>query len=175
MDLYAKANLVLEETRHLADEFMVIGDGFAREDPLAAEEQYRKAAEVADDYDQPHLRLARLYLANGRWQPAFDEFSAAFIRGAEGARFEHDYGLAALGAGRYDRAIALLQKALELEPSMVEAKIKMALAKAYKGEMREALELIDQAIEEAPGHPDAGKVKDLILRMQSARTDAAQQ
>jgi len=163
----------LNEARRLADLLIKAGDAAAGEgDPQTAERHYRSAAEALEDYAEPHLRLARLFNDYGRWKPAYDEFTAAFIRGAAGARFEHDYGLAAIGLGRYREAAERLSRAVKLEPSLTEAKVKLAYARAHLGEFDAALALVEEVMADEPDNENARRVKRMILEMRAANADA---
>lgn len=169
-----RASQMMREARELADMLIVAGDAAAADgDALQAERHYRHAADSAEDYPRPRLKLARLYSEYARWTPAYEEFTAAFLCGAQGAQFEHDYGLAAIGTGRYEAAVKRLERALELNPAMVQAEVKLAYARAHLGETDKALAAVERVLERDPENENARRVKEIIMDMDSGGSDGS--
>ena len=169
-----RASQMMRDARELADMLITAGDAAAADgDVLQAERHYRHAADSAEDYAVPRLKLGRLYSEYARWGPAYEEFTAASMRGVRGAQFEHDYGLAAIGTERYEAAVKRLERALELAPDMVEAEVKLAYARAYLGETDKALETIDRVLEQDPENENARRVKAIITDMVSGGSDSS--
>ncbi len=163
-----RADESLREARRIADMLVAAGDdAVAEADVQLAERHYRRAAEAAEEYAVPRLRLARLYSRYGQWDAAWEEFAAARIRGAAGAAFEHDYGLAAIGTGRYHEATERFERALELAPEMSDALVKLAFARAHTGEVAKALDIIEEVLAAEPANEDARLVKEIILEIAS--------
>jgi tetratricopeptide (TPR) repeat protein len=161
--VYNRATDLIEKTRELSRGLVAKGDAAAEGgDPQAAERFYKRAGEVADEYYLPRVQLARLYLKYAEYEAAHEEFSAAFVRGAQGADLEHDFGTASLGSQRSDQAVLHLEAALELDPSLVEAKIKLALAHAFLGHRERAVEAIDEVLAAHPNNREALKVREMI-------------
>ncbi|MHC4711730.1 MAG: tetratricopeptide repeat protein [Planctomycetota bacterium] len=162
------------EMRRLADSLMAMGDA-ATGDPQQAERLYLRAIEVAREYPKPRVALARLYLRFDQCRGAYDQFEAASLLGATGADFYSDWGLAAVGEGSYEQAERLFGKALVLDPSLEDVKVKLAFALAHQGKRGEALVILDAVLAGDPENADAQRVRDLLsgssVPSQGAETD----
>jgi len=157
---------MLMESRRLAAQLVDAGDLAAKEgDPQEAERHYRHAAEVSDEYDLPRIRLGELYMNYAQWEAAYEAFTEAFVRGAEGAGFERNYGLAAIGCGNFPRAENRLERSLELDPESIDAKVKLAYAKGYLGKKSEALALLADVLKAEPSNSDAQRVREMVLKI----------
>ena len=174
---YAMVDGAIKESKALADEFIRTGDALAEAAPDKAINLYTKAADAALEYDEPVIRRANLYRRLGEHQSAFDDFALAAALGAHGAQFDYEYGVAALHLARYDAAAERLSMALAEEPSMEDASVKLAIAKAYLGEPAQALLILRDVLEKDPGNEEAKKnfdaIKSLVEQSPKGAGDAA--
>ncbi len=91
-------------------------------DLAAAESAYRKAIDVEGDAARAHARLASFYLLNDRPGEAIAEYQAAILRDPENARLFVAIAVAYLHERSNAKAHAMLQRALELEPDLANAR-----------------------------------------------------
>ncbi len=167
IDAHSRALSTGLEMRRLADSLMQMGEA-AGEDAQQAERLYLRAIEVSREYPKPRVALARLYLRFGQWRGAYEQLEAASLLGANGAEFYGDWGLAALGEGSYEEAERLLRKAIAIDPSFEDAKVKLAFALAHRGERNEALAILDEVLAANPHNPDARKVRSMVSGMNAS-------
>ena len=87
-----------------------------------AESAYRKAIEAEGDSARAHARLASFYLLRDRPREAIGEYQAAILRDPENARLFVALAVAYLHERSYAKAHAMLQRALELDPNLANAR-----------------------------------------------------
>jgi tetratricopeptide (TPR) repeat protein len=124
-------------------------------------QNYRQAININPD-PRYYNRLAIALRRDNRDQESVEAFNNAIY-------LDPDYTIAYVGLGsahvsleRYDDAIAAYSKALELEPGMNQAKIGLATAytaranrQLNQGQIRQAIETLDNAVEAHESHAQA--------------------
>ncbi len=91
-------------------------------DFATAESAYQKAIQAEGDSARAHARLGSFYLLRDRPHEAIGEYQAAILRDPENARLFVAIAVAYLHERAYDKAHAMLQRALELEPDLANAR-----------------------------------------------------
>ncbi len=102
-------------------------------------------------------------------------YSDALVNNPTCAMLHNNLGLALIGHGRFDEAIAQLQDALRLNSNYPEAHNNLAVALAKAGQPQQALEHLRQAIELKPDYPEAHFNMGLILAGQNQLRKAIRQ
>jgi len=150
-----KTDKAIADSRAVADDLLRMGDEAAKSDAEKAVRCYTHAAEAAIEYAAPHVSLARLYARYNRWDSALEQYSIAARLGASDAAFQYDFGVAALKNGDYTGGAECLSRALQTDPSMEKAKVKLAIARAYLGEPATALLLLKEVLDKDPSNSEA--------------------
>ncbi|MBQ6102205.1 MAG: tetratricopeptide repeat protein [Kiritimatiellae bacterium] len=114
--------------RKMADLFLS-GGNFA-----ASEEAYRKILEEDPADRNAILALFRIALFRGRFDEARSLLESARIAGVPGARILFETATADLLAGSVDRARAIAQRLLELDPAGTDARLLLAQIHASEAE-----------------------------------------
>ena len=129
----------------------------------AAEQLYRRAAEIDPNYARPLANMAFIYAL----QVAFGWSSEPeiLVREAQAlanAALQLDpkvhqaflaKGLLARSQRQYQRAIADFEKAIEIAPNSADAYAMIALTQVFSGDPEGGLASIEKAIERNPDHP----------------------
>ncbi len=91
-------------------------------DYAAAESAYRQAIPLERDSARAHARLASFYLLRDRPREAVAEYQEAILRDPEDARLFVAIAVAYLHQRSYSMAQAMVQRALELDPGLANAR-----------------------------------------------------
>lgn len=123
------------------------------EDFRSAEENFRRALELEEDYLDPRAQLAFLYLL--KWEtdggPDWLERSAREFRGVRDREPDHpmadaELGYIALVSGRLDEAKELVERAARTHPTATIPQNVLALAYMYLGFYESAVHLTENVI-----------------------------
>ena len=87
-----------------------------------AETAYRDAAKIDEESSGPYRRLAALYMAQNQTRDAIDAYQDAIIRDSEDATLFIGIALAYLHEQSFTKANLMTQRALQLDPELVQAK-----------------------------------------------------
>jgi tetratricopeptide (TPR) repeat protein len=83
-------------------------------------------------------------------------------------------GVIKMGRRQYDDAQSALEKAVELKPDYTEANWALAQIALWKGDLKEALKIIDPLAEKTPPkHPESLNIRGDVYRAQTRLEDAA--
>jgi TolB-like protein/Tfp pilus assembly protein PilF len=120
-------------------------------DWAGAEQQYRRAIELNPNY-APARHMFGVFLAiPRRFEEAYAQLSLAERLDPHSRAIKRAHGALYYWHGNFDRAIALWQMTLELEPDFPHANYMLALAYTQKGMYREAIEA-NQKFSQSTGH-----------------------
>lgn len=143
-----------------------------------AEAELRKAMELKHPQDAVFPQLAKALLAQGQSRKLTDEFSHTAL-GDPSAQANLQLSLASAYAdqGQTDQAHAsvnaALQAAPEYPPALLERARQMIANQGIKGDMEEALALVNEVLGRTPNDPDAWKLKgDIYWLVQGKPNDA---
>lgn len=169
---YAKAELhLLEVMRHhdgFADVHNMLGFiRFQRGEPELARRSFEKALELNPRYTEAALNLSVCYNELGRYQDAKEVYSRAstgvsrepssmekldgFIRGKI-ANLHADVAVAYTAAGMVRMAIREYRQALELAPTFVDIRLKLANSLRDAGDLDEALDELTALKDQRPDY-----------------------
>lgn len=95
------------------------------------------------DSPRPNMLLGRLQLRSGALEDAVKTLSRSVKECPDDARLESDLGAALLGTKDFDKAIHALERALQLKPDLVPAKLKLAEAHFGAGNTEQAANLLN--------------------------------
>jgi tetratricopeptide (TPR) repeat protein len=122
-------------------------------DPIAAEQAYRKALQLAPFYMPAMLNLADLYRANGMDPQAEPLLREALRAAPDFAAPYHALGLLLVRRQKLDEAVPLLGKAAELEPLDLRYAYVHAVALWENGERQQAVASLERNLRNHPGNP----------------------
>jgi TolB-like protein len=100
----------------------------------AAAESFKKALALRPGYVPAWLALGRVYQATGRLPEALDAMTRAHRLDPLGQTTTLDYGLALVLNGKYEEALRLVDRYLEIKPDVKQAAFVRALALFGKGD-----------------------------------------
>lgn len=138
-------------------------------DPLSAEKEYRKAAELGAGPDKTVHGLATALMAQNQFQNVLDETAATSAGKAELLALR---GQANLGLGKVDLAQQSYEQAVQANPKSSAALIGMARIALTQQDIEGAMRLADQAATESPNDPDVWMFKGGLLRAQGKSDEA---
>ncbi len=158
----------LAEARYLLGKSLLDGG-----DPVGAEVELRKAANL--HYDQNNLApvLARALLAEGQAKKVIDEMVQLHLNSAEAqSSLQTSLGTAYAVQGDLNKARALIDQALKTSPDNDEALLAEARLKLFDKDVDGSLALLDKAVAKHPGNYEAWQMKGDILNAKG-QVDAA--
>jgi tetratricopeptide (TPR) repeat protein len=136
-----------------------LGNAFAHTGQLEeAAEMFERSVQLQPDNAQIHAAYGRALYNVGKIEDAVGHLRLAVDAGSEDGEVYRLLGLALIGRDDLDGARALLERALELNPSDVAAYIDLTALLHESGEPRKAVEVASQATEIA----DKEKTSDTV-------------
>lgn len=123
-----------------AEDWHAYADQVEATDPLAAEDAYRRALELDEQYAEAHIDLGRLLHAGGAVHEALDHYEAAHQIDPDDATTLFNLGVAYDDLGRDEDAVAAYLGALELAPRFADARYNLASVYERMGEVGLALQ-----------------------------------
>ena len=113
----------------------------------------RKAMELDDTLAEAHSALAAAYDYDWEWAAGAAEYERALALEPNSARAHVLYGLHWGALGNFDKAGALFQKAVELEPLNLNALHNVAQADFWKRDYEKSIEESEKMLEIDPNYP----------------------
>lgn len=155
-----------------ADAWNELGDTYRVLSKLElAEEALLRALELAPESAQPHLNRGMLGLAQGDTLKAESHLSTAAKLDPRLAPPHFLLGVIAYQKGDSDAAVAKFQQAMELDTAAVpEASVYLASIHAQRGQLAEAIALLDGFLTDHPDHAQTAQAKKLLEQIQSAQS-----
>jgi tetratricopeptide (TPR) repeat protein len=129
----------------------------------------RRAIDLAPSLVEARLRLARLLLAEHRFDDALGEADAALSRQPGNPEVLYTRGVALLSLGRLHGAREAARALDRLEPGGVRALALEAASWGAEGEWDKAVELYRECLRRRPGHPQVEESLATALRNLQAR------
>jgi protein O-GlcNAc transferase len=119
---------------------------------VEAEAIFRELLQVAPQHQQALLGLCELLVTSGRAQQAAALLDAAAATApvSRNADYLCSLGIAYLKVQRRREAVALLRRALAIEPALVEASFRLGVALQELGEVGEGLRWLERAVSLSP-------------------------
>lgn len=139
-------------------------------DPLSAEKEIRRAAELGMAKGKTAPQLARALMAQGQFQKALDELAAAGP--LQDANIEVIRGDAYSALNKQADAKTAYEQALKLTPDQPLALVGLAKIAYFNKDADGANRLVDQAIAKNPQNTEALVAKAELLRAQDKNDDA---
>ncbi|MCI0622614.1 MAG: tetratricopeptide repeat protein [Acidobacteria bacterium] len=140
----------LEVTDRTPELLALLGD-VSRQlgDASLSVEQNKKALEMSPSLAMAHHNLGRAYLDLKQKKEAIHHLDIAVVSKNASSDMYLTAGLAHLEQGNLDIGVSLLGKAVELNPTLPEAHLKLARAYRLKGSIDSALEQLKVALSQA--------------------------
>jgi DNA-binding winged helix-turn-helix (wHTH) protein/TolB-like protein len=124
-------------------------------DWAGAEQEFRRAIQINPDYVNAHHWYSHELVALGRLRESHEESETALALDPTDVLINEHMAWHHLMAREYDRAIPQANKAIELDPSFVQAHRVLALALLYTGRTKEACTEFEKGVELSHGDPVA--------------------
>jgi TolB-like protein/Tfp pilus assembly protein PilF/DNA-binding winged helix-turn-helix (wHTH) protein len=121
-------------------------------DWAAAEENFRRAITLDDNYATAHHWYALLLVLRGRPEESWKELNRALELDPKSLAINADLGLYFFYTRQFDRAIERARKALELDPSYPMAHVWLGRALVEKRRYAEAMAEFQRALQIEPNH-----------------------
>jgi tetratricopeptide (TPR) repeat protein len=128
---------------------------FQRGDYATAEVQFRRAIELAPDYEGDRLNLGSTLTQLGRLEEAADEMRAVLAMNPAHALAQYNLGVVLDALGRRPEAIEAYTAALRIEPSAYRPRFNLATALREEGRCVTALEEYARILHGFPGDRSA--------------------
>ncbi len=113
---------------------------------------FRRLQSLAPHDSKAALSMAEIHVGRGELEDALVVVAAAAVAEGAPALVHNRHGELLVLVGRQEEAFAELERALELNPQLAEARFNLAVLYEERGEVEQAIELYDQAIRRAPRH-----------------------
>ncbi len=137
--------------------------------------EYKKAIDLAPDQADPHMHMATTFWSISKWDSARTEFEAGLKHDPNNCTAHWKLGNTILEAnGEPSEALAHLNKAVELCPELMQARVDRARALIKSGKQGDALPDLLAAEKESPDEPSIHFLLASVYRAQG-KTAAAQE
>ena len=141
----------------------------------AALVEYKKAIDLAPNQPDPHIHLANTFWSISKWDSARTEFEAGLAHDPNNCTAHWKLGNTILEAnGEPGEALTHLNKAVELCPELMQARVDRARALIKTGKQDDALPDLLLAEKESPDEPSIHFLLASVYRTQG-KTAAAQE
>jgi predicted Zn-dependent protease len=141
----------------------------------AALVEYKKAIDLAPNQPDPHIHMANTFWSISKWDSARTEFEAGLAHDPNNCTAHWKLGNTILEAnGEPGEALTHLNKAVELCPELMQARVDRARALIKTGKQDEALPDLLLAEKESPDEPSIHFLLASVYRTQG-KTTAAQE
>jgi tetratricopeptide (TPR) repeat protein len=167
---------VVQEHQGFADVYNMLGVIFHDAGRfLLAEEQFEKALAINPHYTEAALNLSVTYNDLGKYAQAREIYSRALARSRSAPRsldpfargkianMHADLGAAYAGVGLFGEAVREYQRALELCPSFVDLRTRLANVYREMGDHESALAEFDKIVADSPAYVPARVSRGLTL------------
>jgi protein O-GlcNAc transferase len=119
-----------------------------------ADEQFSEAIRLKSDFALAHLHLG--FVDQGEGKPgATEEWKKAYSLAPHDERIANSVGKALADAGDDRDAVAVLERALALEPASTAARYQLALVYQRVNRLQDAIRLLKSVVEREPKNADA--------------------
>jgi tetratricopeptide (TPR) repeat protein len=137
--------------------------------------EYKKAIDLAPDQPEPHMHMANTFWSISKWDSARTEFEAGLAHDPNNCAAHWKLGNVILEAnGEPAEALTHLNKAVELCPKLMQARVERARALIKSGKHDQALPDLLAAEKESPTEPSIHFLLASVYRAQG-KTAAAQE
>ncbi|MEA2261984.1 MAG: hypothetical protein QOJ51_4809, partial [Acidobacteriaceae bacterium] len=137
--------------------------------------EYKKAIDQAPDQPGPHIHMANAFWSISKWDSARAEFEAGLVHDPNNCTAHWKLGNTILEAnGEPGEALTHLNKAVELCPELMQARVDRARTWIKTGKQSNALPDLLLAEKESPDEPSIHFLLAAVYRSQG-RTTAAQE
>jgi tetratricopeptide (TPR) repeat protein len=137
--------------------------------------EYKKAIDLAPDQPDPHLHMANTFWSISKWDSARTEFEAGLAHDPNNCAAHWKLGNVILEAnGEPSEALTHLNRAVELCPELMQARVDRARALIKTGKHDQALPDLLVAEKESPDEPSIHFFLASVYRAQG-KTEAAQE
>jgi predicted Zn-dependent protease len=141
----------------------------------AALVEYKKAIDLAPNQPDPHIHMANTFWSISKWDSARTEFEAGLAHDPNNCTAHWKLGNTILEAnGEPNEALTHLNKAVELCPELMQARVDRARALIKTGKQDDALPDLLLAEKESPDEPSIHFLLASVYRTQG-KTAAAQE
>jgi predicted Zn-dependent protease len=137
--------------------------------------EYKKAIDQAPDQPGPHIHMANAFWSISKWDSARTEFEAGLAHDPNNCTAHWKLGNTILEAnGEPGEALTHLNRAVELCPDLMQARVDRARAWIKTGKQADALPDLLLAVKESPDEPSIHFLLASVYRAQG-KTAAAQE
>lgn len=112
----------------------------------------RSTLKYSPDNERVHNNLGNIYLREGRYGKAEDEYKEALKLDPYLSEAHHNLGIIYSGRREYERAIEKYKEALKLNPGLLETHYNLAIVYHKQGEKETALSQLKEALRLFPGN-----------------------
>ena len=144
----------------LGEVYLQVGDG------PSAEKELRAALDRGMTTSPVKLRLGQALLLQGKFQDVLEELDPDEFESEGMPDAFVLVGRAQFSLRNFDDARASFEKAEEMRPTGIQAKVGLARLAIEKGQLDEAMALVDRALEISPKFPTALLLKGEFMRLQ---------
>jgi len=186
---YARAegylSQVVERNQSFADVYNMLGVIYHDQGQYQkAQRSFEAALRINPGYTDAALNLAIIYNDTGKYQAARDTYRQALTRSGAApghldsfvkgklANLYADVGDVWLSSGLYVEAVREYQRALELCPTFVDIRTKLAAAHRDAGERDLAIQEYEEVVRQNPGYVPARLALGLVLQAIGRRDEA---
>jgi tetratricopeptide (TPR) repeat protein len=138
--------------------------------------EYKKAIDLAPDQPEPHVHMANTFWSISKWDSARTEFEAGLARDPNNCTAHWKLGNTILEAnGEPGDALSHLNKAVELCPELMQARVDRARALIKSEKQDQALPDLLLAEKESPGEPSIHFLLASVYRKQGKTAQAQEE
>jgi tetratricopeptide (TPR) repeat protein len=138
--------------------------------------EYKKAIDLAPDQPEPHVHMANTFWSISKWDSARTEFEAGLARDPNNCTAHWKLGNTILEAnGEPGDALSHLNKAVELCPDLMQARVDRARALIKSEKQDEALPDLLLAEKESPDEPSIHFLLASVYRTQGKTAQAQEE
>lgn len=122
-----------------ATDWYVYADAIEESDPVGAEDAYRRAIALDEQYADAHLNLGRLLHNSGAVSDALAEYQRALEIDPDDATTQFNVGVASQDLGYETEAIGAYERAIALAPQFADPRFNLAAIYEQRGDRPAAL------------------------------------
>jgi predicted Zn-dependent protease len=138
--------------------------------------EYKKAIDLAPNQPEPHIHMATAFWSIGKWDSARTEFEAGLAHDPNNCSVQWKLGNAILEAnGEPGDALSHLNKAVELCPDLMQARVDRARALIKSEKQDQALPDLLLAEKESPDEPSIHFLLASVYRKQGKTAQAQEE
>lgn len=137
-----------------------------------AEEIFQQANESRPGYVRPLTGLAETLYLQEKVDRALATVELEMKKSPGSTEHRRLYAAIASRVGKYDIAVEQMRKVVSADPSSIESRVQLSEAYRLEGDLSSAIEVLQQARQQAPNHPAPMLMLDYTEQMRGNSTKA---